>query len=129
MTSEPGATHCGTAPCPPWCSVPTDHVHDVDDTYGVYGTHHDSRPIVVDLGTAAGDDGRVYVRASQLVPSDGEPWPVLVEIDAELADSRRADGTGSIWLLADEATKLADALSTAARLAGSERAARERATA
>jgi hypothetical protein len=93
----------------------TGQPHDVDDLYGVLGTHHDSRLAVVDL---AGDDGSyLYVQASQLAPSTGaDPWPAVVEVDAELAEVRRRGGPGSVWLYASEALSLAAALAAAAAL-------------
>jgi hypothetical protein len=83
--------------CPRWCVGRTGQPHDVDDLYGIHATHHDSRLAVV---TLAEDDGSyLYVKASQLVPTSGaDPWPPLVEVDAELAPMRRRGGPGSLWL-------------------------------
>jgi hypothetical protein len=101
--------------CPAWCVGRTGQPHDVDDNYGVMGTHHDSQIVTVEL---LGDDGsRLYVRASKLVPAEGDPWPTLVEIDADLSDVRRRNGPQSMWLYECEADAFAAAVTGAARLA------------
>jgi hypothetical protein len=91
------------------------HPHDVDDTYGVRGVHHDSEIHVVAL---AGDDGsRINVRASQFVPANGDPWPTQVEVDADLSQIRRRGGPASVWLSVEESAAVVAALTKAAVLA------------
>ena len=86
----------------------------MDDNYGVRGTHHDSEITTVEL---IGDDGsKLHVRASQLVPTEGDPWPVVVEVDADLSEVRQRSGQ-LFWLYACETHEFAAALTTAARLA------------
>lgn len=102
--------------CPAWCVGREGQPHDVDDLYGVHGTHHDSHLIVVEL---AGSDGSyLYVKASLFVPTSGaDPWPAVVEVDAALADVRRRGGPGSLWLYPPETIIFAAGLIAAARLA------------
>jgi hypothetical protein len=97
--------------CPRWCVGRSGQPHDVDDLYGVLGTHHDSPITTVEL---AGDDGsRIYVRASRFVPADGNPWPARIEVDWDIAEARHWSGERSVWLSVSESTALELALTVA----------------
>lgn len=114
VTSDLHAQDPDRNTCPPWCVGRTGQPHDVDDLFGVHGTHHDSRLAVVVLG----DDGSyLYVKASQFAPSTGaDPWPAVVEVDAALSRVRRRSGPDSVWLYATEAAALVTALASALTL-------------
>src|SRR4051794_12824527 len=88
--------------CPLWCAARAGEPHDVDDTYGLPGVHHDSALARVELVGG----GYLYVRLSQLQPLVGTRWPVMVEVEAELQPSRRRSGLNSLWLYSDEAGRL-----------------------
>lgn len=116
MTTDSHAPNPGPTACPRWCVGRAGQLHDVDDLYGVHGTHHDSPITTVQL---AGDDGsRIYVKASRFAPTDGPPWPARVEVDVDLADARRWAGENSVWLSVTETTALTQALTLASIRAG-----------
>ena len=111
MAEDSHAPDSGSTQCPRWCVGRSGQPHDVDDLYGVLGTHHDSSITTVELG---GDDGsRIYVKASRFVPADGEPWPARVKVDFELAAARHWAGARSVWFSVDETAALERALTAA----------------
>ena len=116
VTRPSHAPDPGSTQCPQWCVGRTREPHDVDDLYGVFGTHHDSPIITVEL---SGDDGsRIYVKASRFVPADGEPWLARIEVDFDLAGARHWSGQQSVWLSVADTTALERALTVAAIRAG-----------
>lgn len=95
--------------CPSWC---TGEPHDIDETYGVHGVHHDSDTLTIALDP---DDGsRIHLRVSQFVPADDRAWPPRVEVEADLSEDRRWAGPLSVWLSPQEARALAAGLVLAA---------------
>jgi len=111
VTEDSHAPDSGSTPCPRWCVARSGQPHDVDDLYGVVGTHHDSPITTVEL---AGDDGsRIHVKASRFEPTDGEPWPARVEVDFDVAEARHWGGKQSVWLSVDETVALERALAVA----------------
>ncbi len=66
VTRDSHAPTPDSTQCPPWCVARAGQPHDVDDLYGVFGTHHDSPISTVEL--AAEDGSRIHVRASQFAP-------------------------------------------------------------
>ena len=116
MTRPSHAADPDPTGCPRWCVGRTGEPHDVDDLYGVFGTHHDSPITTVEL---AGEDGsRIHVRASRFVPAVGDPWPARIEVDFDLAEVRHWSGQQSVWLSVADTTALRKALTVAAIPAG-----------